>query len=236
MLLYGKGWHSALSCNTFCDIALRDDLEITLWVMAMVEKNSENGDPVVIKKYANRRLYNTASSSYVTLEHLCQMVKDDVEFIVLDAKGDDITRTVLTQIIVEEEAKGENLLPLSFLRQLISYYGDNVQRMLLPHYLEYSIDAFAKNQDEIQTYMEDTFGNMSPFGQFENMGKQNLKMFEQAMRMFTPFEGKPPSKPTSAAVATAPSEPSEVNSNAQTLQQQLDALQAQLNKMTGDKS
>jgi polyhydroxyalkanoate synthesis repressor PhaR len=234
--LYGKGWHSALSYNTFCDIALRDDLEITLWVMAMAEKTSENGDPIIIKKYANRRLYNTASSSYVTLEHLCQMVKDDVEFFVLDAKGNDITRTVLTQIIVEEEAKGENLLPLSFLRQLISYYGDNVQRMLLPHYLEYSIDAFAKNQDEIQTYMEDTFGNMSPFGQFENMGKQNLEMFEQAMRMFTPFEGKTPSKPTSAAASPAPSEPSEDNSNAQTLQQQLDALQAQLNKMTGDKS
>jgi polyhydroxyalkanoate synthesis repressor PhaR len=202
----------------------------------MVEKNSENGDPVVIKKYANRRLYNTASSRYVTLEHLCQMVKDDVEFIVIDAKGNDITRTVLTQIIVEEEAKGENLLPLSFLRQLISYYGDNVQGMLLPHYLEYSIDAFAKNQDEIQTYMEDTFGNMFPFGQFENMGKQNLEMFEQAMRMFTPFEGKAPSKPTSATAAPASSKPSEDNSKMQTLQQQLDGLQAQLNKMTDDKS
>ncbi len=236
MLLYGKDWHRALSYHTFCDIALRDDLEITLWVTAMAEKTSENGDPVVIKKYANRRLYNTASSSYVTLEHLCQMVKDDVEFVVMDAKGNDITRSVLTQIIVEEEAKGENLLPLSFLRQLISYYGDNVQGMLLPHYLEYSIDAFAKNQDEIQTYMEDTFGNMFPFGKFENMGKQNLEMFEQAMRMFTPFEGKPPSKPTSAAAAPAPSKPSEDNSNMQTLQQQLDALQAQLNKMTGGKS
>jgi polyhydroxyalkanoate synthesis repressor PhaR len=170
------------------------------------------------------------------------MVKDDVEFIVIDAKGNDITRTVLTQIIVEEEAKGENLLPLSFLRQLISYYGDNVQGMLLPHYLEYSIDAFAKNQDEIQTYMEDTFGNMFPFGQFENMGKQNLEMFEQAMRMFTPFEGKAPSKPTSATAsskptsATASSKPSEDNSKMQTLQQQLDGLQAQLNKMTDDKS
>jgi polyhydroxyalkanoate synthesis repressor PhaR len=199
----------------------------------MAEKKSENGDPVVIKKYANRRLYNTASSSYVTLERLCQMVKDNVEFVVIDAKGNDITRSVLTQIIVEEEAKGENLLPLSFLRQLISYYGDNVQAMLLPHYLEYSIDAFAKNQDEIQTYMEDTFGSMFPFGQFENMGKQNLEMFEQAMRMFTPFEGKAPSKPTSAP---ASSKSSETNSNLQTLQQQLDGLQTQLNKMTGDKS
>ena len=116
----------------------------------MAEKTPENGEPVVIKKYANRRLYNTASSNYVTLEHLCQMVKDDAEFVVLDAKGNDITRSVLTQIIVEEEAKGENLLPLNFLRQLISFYGDNMQRMFLPHYLEYSIDAFTKNQEEIK--------------------------------------------------------------------------------------
>jgi polyhydroxyalkanoate synthesis repressor PhaR len=222
--------------NTFYNIALRDDLEITLWVIAMAEKKSKTGDPVVIKKYANRRLYNTASSSYVTLEHLCQMVKDDVEFVVMDAKGNDITRPVLTQIIVEEEAKGENLLPLSFLRQLISYYGDNVQGMLLPHYLEYSIDAFVKNEEEIQTYMEGTFGKMFPFGEFENMGKQNIEMFEKAMRMFTPFEGKAPSKPSSAAAAPASSKPSEDNSNMQTLQQQLDGLQVQLNKMTGNKS
>lgn len=201
----------------------------------MAEKNSENGDPVVIKKYANRRLYNTASSSYVTLDHLCQMVKDDVDFVVLDAKGNDITRSVLTQIIVEEEAKGENLLPLSFLRQLISYYGDNMQRMLLPHYLEYSIDAFAKNQEEIQNYMEDTFGNMFPFGQFEQMGKQNLEMFEQAMRMFTPFDAKPSSKP-SAPRPDQNAEPSNSSGDMQTLQQQLNALQAQLNKMSDDKS
>jgi len=108
--------------------------------------------------------------------------------------------------------------------------------MLLPHYLEYSIDAFAKNQEEIQTYIEDTFGNMFPFGQFESMGKQNLEMFEQAMRMFTPFDGKAPSKPAQATADPAPSAPSVDNSNMQTLQQQLDALQAQLNKMTGDKS
>ncbi len=196
----------------------------------MAEKTPENGEPVVIKKYANRRLYNTASSSYVTLEHLCQMVKDDVEFVVLDAKGNDITRSVLTQIIVEEEAKGENLLPLSFLRQLISFYGDNMQRMLLPHYLEYSIDAFTKNQEEIQKYMEGTFGNMFPFGgQFEQMGKQNIEMFEQAMRMFAPFEGSnPQSDPAPKAAEDSGA------AGIKSLQQQLDALQAQLNKMTGD--
>ena len=196
----------------------------------MAEKTPENGEPVVIKKYANRRLYNTASSSYVTLEHLCQMVKNDVEFVVLDAKGIDITRSVLTQIIVEEEAKGENLLPLRFLRQLISFYGDNMQRMLLPHYLEYSIDAFTKNQEEIQKYMEGTFGNMFSFGdQFEKMGKQNIEMFEQAMRMFSPFEG---SNPQSDAAPKAAEDPGATDMKS--LQQQLDALQAQLNKMTGD--
>ena len=196
----------------------------------MAEKTPENGEPVVIKKYANRRLYNTATSSYVTLEHLCQMVKDDVEFVVLDAKGNDITRSVLTQIIVEEEAKGENLLPLSFLRQLISFYGDNMQRMLLPYYLDYSIDAFTRNQEGIQKYMEGTFGNMFPLGgQFEQMGRQNIEMFEQAMRMFAPFEGSnPPSY--SAPKAAEDSGAADMKS----LQQQLDALQAQLNKMTGD--
>ena len=196
----------------------------------MAEKTPENGEPVVIKKYANRRLYNTASSSYVTLEHLCRMVKDDVEFVVLDSKGIDITRSVLTQIIVEEEAKGENLLPLKFLRQLISVYGDNMQRMLLPHYLEYSIDAFTKNQEEIQKYMEGTFGNMFPFGaQFEKLGKQNIEMFEQAMRMFAPFEGSnPQSDPAPKAAEESGA------TDMKSLQQQLDALQAQLNKMTGD--
>ena len=100
--------------------------------------------PITIKKYANRRLYNTATSSYVTLDHLCQMVKDGVDFVVFDAKsGEDITRSVLTQIIVEEESKGgQNLLPINFLRQLISFYGDNLQ-FLLPRYLEQSMDSFA---------------------------------------------------------------------------------------------
>ena len=199
------------------------------WKPAMADKTSDSDQPVVIKKYANRRLYNTSTSSYVTLDYLCQMVKDGIDFFVLDAKGNDITRSVLTQIIVEEEAKGENLLPLSFLRQLIGFYGDNVQRMLLPHYLEYSIDAFAKNQEEIQNYMQDTFGNMFPVGQLEQMGKQNVAMFEQAMRMFTPFDG---GKATEQTKPVGPK--SEQPEAFQSLQDQLNALQAQLNKMSGD--
>ncbi len=124
--------------------------------------------PITIKKYANRRLYNTATSSYVTLDHLCQMVKDGVEFVVFDAKsGEDITRSVLTQIIVEEESKGgQNLLPINFLRQLISFYGDNLQ-FLLPRYLEQSMDSFATNQEQMRKYLKDSLGGMFPFGRFE---------------------------------------------------------------------
>ena len=146
---------------------------------------AENG-VVTIKKYANRRLYNTATSSYVTLDHLCQMVKDGVEFVVYDAKtGEDITRAVLTQIIVEEEAKGQNLLPIGFLRQLISFYGDNLQ-MVVPGYLESSMATFAENQERMRSYMKEAFGGMYPFGSFEDMTKRNLAMMEQAMRMFQP--------------------------------------------------
>lgn len=146
---------------------------------------------VTIKKYANRRLYNTATSSYVTLDNLAQMVKEGIEFNVYDAKtSEDITRSVLTQIIVEEEGKaGQNLLPINFLRQLIGFYGDNMQ-WLVPKYLEHSMQSLTKNQDQIRTYFQSTFGNMFPFGTtLEEMGKQNLAMFERAMRMFSPFGG-----------------------------------------------
>jgi polyhydroxyalkanoate synthesis repressor PhaR len=144
---------------------------------------------VTIKKYANRRLYNTATSSYVTLDDLAKMVKKGIEFNVYDAKSsEDITRSVLTQIIVEEEGKaGQNLLPISFLRQLIGFYGDNMQ-WLVPKYLEHSMQALAKNQEQIRSYFQTTFGGIFPFGStLEEMGKQNIAMFERAMRMFSPF-------------------------------------------------
>ena len=146
---------------------------------------------VTIKKYANRRLYNTATSSYVTLENLAAMVKEGIEFNVYDAKtSEDITRSVLTQIIVEEEGKtGQNLLPIGFLRQLIGFYGDNMQ-WLVPKYLEQSMQMLTKNQEQIRTYFQTTFGGMFPFGStLEEMGKQNLAMFERAMRLFSPFGG-----------------------------------------------
>ena len=143
--------------------------------------------PVLIKKYANRRLYNTATSAYVTLDHLSQMVKDKTDFVVYDAKtGEDITRSVLTQIIVEEESKGgQTLLPIPFLRQLISFYGDSLQGVV-PQYLEMSMTQFARNQEQMRKYLQNAFG-FNPFQQFESMGKQNMAMFEKAMRMFNPF-------------------------------------------------
>lgn len=157
----------------------------------MTRKRSSEGDsggaPNIIKKYANRRLYNTVTSSYVTLDHLSQMVKDGVDFVVHDAKtGEDITRQVLTQIIVEEESKGQNLLPISFLRQLISFYGDSLQG-LVPQYLEMTMDSFSSNQDQIRKYLNDAFGGMYPFNQIEEMSRQNLAMFQQAVDMFAPF-------------------------------------------------
>ena len=141
--------------------------------------------PVVIKKYANRRLYNTQTSSYVTLDHLCEMVKEGVEFEVRDARtGEDITRSVLTQIIFEEEAKGQNLLPIRFLRQLIRMYGDSLQAFV-PGYLDMSMESFTKNQEAIRNRMAEAFGGGSQA--LEAMTRQNLQMFERAMRMFTPF-------------------------------------------------
>jgi polyhydroxyalkanoate synthesis repressor PhaR len=154
----------------------------------MAKKATVKNDPVTIKKYANRRLYNTATSSYVTLDHLSQMVKDGTEFVVFDAKsGEDITRQVLTHIIVEEEAKdGQNLLPISFLRHLISFYGDSLQS-LVPQYLDHSMGSFARNQEQMRHYLSDALDGLIPFQQFEEMGKQNMALFEGAMKMFTPF-------------------------------------------------
>lgn len=150
---------------------------------------SPNGT-ITIKKYANRRLYNTATSCYVTLDYLSQLVKAGANFAVYDAKsGEDITRSVLTHIIVEEEAKGQSLLPVSFLRHLISFYGDSLQT-IVPRYLEYTMQAFAHNQDSMRDYVRGAFEPLNPFVGFEEMSKQQLAMFERTMRMFSPFYGE----------------------------------------------
>jgi len=150
--------------------------------------NSPNTDPITIKKYANRRLYNTATSSYVTLDHLADMVKRGQEFNVYDAKsGEDITRSVLTQIIFEEEGKGgQQLLPIQFLRQLIRFYGNSMQA-LVPGYLNLSMDSFTRNHERIRDQVTASFGGKGMLKDFEAIARQNMAMFERAMRMFTPF-------------------------------------------------
>ncbi len=195
--------------------------------------------PVVIKKYANRRLYNTATSAYVTLDHLSQMVKEKTDFVVYDAKtGEDITRSVLTQIIVEEESKGQTLLPISFLRQLISFYGDSLQGVV-PQYLEMSMTQFARNQEQMRTYMQNAFG-FNPFQQFESMGKQNMAMFENAMRMFNPFgAGQGPHSPSQTNGSAeapkphaAPASAAEKDDAIDDLKRKLDELQGQLAELS----
>jgi polyhydroxyalkanoate synthesis repressor PhaR len=141
---------------------------------------------VIVKKYANRRLYNTESSSYITLDNLAEMVRKDRDFIVYDAKtGDDITRAVLTQIIVEEEGKGNALLPTNFLRQLIGVYGSNVPNMV-PKYLEQAMANFAKQQETVRETVSKTIGPFLPPG-MEEVGRKNIAMMERAMTLFTPF-------------------------------------------------
>jgi len=153
------------------------------------EESPKAEAPVVIKKYANRRLYNTQTSSYVTLDHLAQMVKDGTEFEVRDARtGEDITRSVLTQIIFEEEAKGQSLLPIKFLRQLIRFYGDSLQSFV-PGYLDMSMEGFAKNQEQMRNRLAEAFGGSGQV--IENLTRQNMAMFERAMQMFSPFAQPP---------------------------------------------
>jgi polyhydroxyalkanoate synthesis repressor PhaR len=156
------------------------------------QPNGAGGHVAVVKKYANRRLYNTATSSYVTLDELSQMVRRGEDFVVYDAKtGEDITRSVLTQIILEEDSKGRNLLPIGFLRQLISFYDDQLHAFL-PRYLEVSMENFARNQEQIRGYVEDTFGRFFPVAQFEDMARQNMALFQRAASMFRPPYAAPP--------------------------------------------
>jgi polyhydroxyalkanoate synthesis repressor PhaR len=187
--------------------------------------------PVVVKKYANRRLYNTAASSYVTLDDLAQMIKEGGDFVVYDAKtGEDITRSVLTQIIVEQEQKGQNLLPISFLRQLIGFYGDSMQ-FLVPGYLEQAMVTFARNQEQMRDNLRATLG-IFPFGQFEEMGKQNIALFERALSMLSPYarDGKPGAGGVASAPAGNPSEAEDPR--LRRLETQIEALRQQLESLS----
>src|ERR1700686_3970378 len=153
----------------------------------MTDTTTKTAEPVTIKKYANRRLYNTGTSTYVTLEDLAAMVKTGEDFVVYDAKtGEDITRSVLAQIIFEQENKeGQSLLPIAFLRQLIRFYGDSMQ-MLVPRYLEVSIDTLVREQEKMRSQMAQAFG-VTAFGPLEEQVRRNMEMFERAFTMFAPF-------------------------------------------------
>ncbi|HLJ63049.1 MAG TPA: polyhydroxyalkanoate synthesis repressor PhaR [Stellaceae bacterium] len=190
----------------------------------MSDENGAAKPPVVIKKYANRRLYDTSTSAYVTLEDLCVMVKAGTEFVVYDAKtGEDITRAVLTQIIVEEEQKGQNLLPISFLRQLIALYGGSMQ-WLVPRYLDHAMTNFSHHQEQMHKTLQDAFGGLFPFGPLEEIGKQNLALIEKTMKMFSPF-------PENAKGAAAPEPRSDTAIN--DLTDRLNALQRQIDELSG---
>lgn len=196
----------------------------------MADQNDTPGAPVVIKKYANRRLYNTATSTYVTLDHLAEMIKAGTEFVVTDARtGEDITRPVLTQIIVEQEGKGQNLLPIKFLRQIIGFYGDSLGG-LLPRYLESSMDAFSQNESQMRKAMTEAFRGIFPMDQMEHMGRQNMAMFENAMKMLNPFGQMVQKAPGGADKSERPKA-----ENIDDLKAQLNAMQAQLAKLVKDR-
>ena len=182
--------------------------------------------PVVVKKYANRRLYNTESSSYITLDTLAEMVRVGRDFVVYDAKtGEDITRGVLTQIIVDEESKGRAMLPTGFLRQLIGFYGDQMQA-LVPRYLEQAMSSFARQQEQIRVAMQQTMGNFFPFGNIEEVGRQNMAMMERAMHLFSPFGFREP-EPNDPRPTGSPAVQDEVKA----LRTEVEFLRAQLARL-----
>ena len=195
---------------------------------------AKSPEPVTIKKYANRRLYNTGTSTYVTLEDLAVMVKEGEDFVVFDAKtGEEITRSVLTQIIFEQENKGQNLLPITFLRQLIRFYGDSMQ-MLVPRYLEMSVDSLTREQARFRESMTKTFtggGLGGGLNILEDQVRRNMEMFERAFTMFLPFAQK-----NAANAANPGAEPAE-GENIDELKKQVLEMQKRLDKLvSGDKS
>src|SRR5436190_6375777 len=198
-------------------------------------ENTTPASPVVIKKYANRRLYNTATSTYVTLDDLAEMVKQGTDFVVFDAKtGEEITRSVLTQIIFEEENKGTNLLPIRFLRQLIRFYGDSMQAFV-PGYLELSLETLAREQDKFRQQLVETWG-ADPFKAMEEQTKRNMALFSDAVRMFNPFAAAMMNQPAAENPKPAPpSASSSTRDDLQSLKDQITAMQRKLDTIAGDK-
>jgi polyhydroxyalkanoate synthesis repressor PhaR len=190
---------------------------------------AKSDQPTTIKKYANRRLYNTGTSTYVTLEDLAAMVKQGEDFLVYDAKtGDDITRSVLAQIIFEQENKaGQNLLPTTFLRQLIRFYGDSMQ-MVVPKYLEQSIDTLTREQEKFRKQMADTFSG-TPFAPLEEHVRRNMELFQQTFSMFKPFT---PGRSGTVSEATKLPEPAPESDNIDDLRRQMKEMQDRLERMS----
>lgn len=194
-------------------------------------------ETVVIKKYANRRLYNTETSTYVTLDDLAAMVRSDKDFVVFDAKtGDDLTHSVLTQIIVEQENRqgGQTLLPIPFLRQLIRFYDDNIGRMV-PMYLQFSLETLVKEQERFRTQFANAFGSpAAAFEAYQDQARKNLAIFEQAMALWTPFAAVPGSgsresppqqqQPVKEADSAVRSELNELRAQLAAMQEKVDKL------------
>ena len=192
---------------------------------------AKSDQPITIKKYANRRLYNTGTSTYVTLEDLAAMVKAGEDFLVHDAKtGEDITRQVLAQIIFEQENKeGQSLLPIAFLRQLIRFYGDSMQ-MLVPRYLEVSIDSLTREQEKFRQQMAQAFGG-SPFGALEDQVRRNMEMFERAFAMFTPFARRARDM-AGAEIERSSRQPGGGGEEIHDLKRQMEEMQKRLERLT----
>ena len=200
----------------------------------MADTQGSDDGRVVIKKYANRRLYNTASSSYVTLEHLSDMVKQGVDFVVYDAKtGEDITRSVLTQIIFEEESRGEALLPVQFLRQLIGFYGNSMQGVL-PSYLEMSLDTFTRQQEQLRGQFTRAFAAAPGGNLMEEAVRQNMAMFERAMKMFPGMAayGRPEAE-ADKAPEPAPAPAPKADPALDEMRRQMDEMRAQIDRLAG---
>lgn len=187
---------------------------------------------IVIKKYANRRLYNTDTSTYVTLDDLATMVRSERDFVVFDARtGEDLTHAVLTQIIVDQESKGnQNLLPIGFLRQLIRFYGNSMER-LVPSYLEYSLDTLTREQEKYRHQFADTFGSAA-FDAMQEQTRKNLAIFERALNMFAPFTAfEAVTKSATASVMAKPEPPRDQALEIADLKSQLASIQSQLTKL-----
>ena len=204
-----------------------------------MEQQPEKKEAVVIKKYANRRLYNTETSTYVTLEDLAAMVRSDKDFVVYDAKtGDDLTHAVLTQIIVEQESRegGQTLLPIPFLRQLIRFYDDSIGRMV-PSYLQFSLENLVKEQEKFRTLFANAFANpATAFGAYQEQARKNMAMFEQAMSMWTSFGAAAQSKDAGEREASGvPPQPDAPREELSELKTQLAEMQQRIEQLSRDR-